>query len=141
MMLNISAQLTNWKMPAGEVGEFFYKYFLVSIFFFFGESCSMYCPGETSFSIRCRRNTSERMMPDLIKISQKYPMSGFVKILFDKNIPCEDFFDTNIPYQDLGRRLSREPTGLDLLELEGPAKAMKTWIGICGSETMTMTIA
>ena len=121
MMLNISAQLTNWKVPAGEVGEFFLtsifcENFFLQIFFvrfFFGERCKMYCPGENSFSIRCRRNTSERMM----KIS--------------RNIPC----------QDLGSRLPRRPIGLALLELEGAAKAMKTWIGICGSEAMTMTMA
>merc|ERR1712179_291535 len=69
--LSDSKYLTNWKVPAGEVGD----------------RCKMYCPGENSFSIRCRRNTSDQMMPDLIKISQKYFMSGF----FDKNIPCQDF--------------------------------------------------
>ena len=46
------------------------------------------------------------------------------------------FFDKNIPCQDLGSRLPRKPIGLDLSELEGPAEAMKKWIGISGSETI-----
>merc|ERR1719450_590982 len=38
--LSDSKYLTNWKVPEGDVGE----------------HCSMYCPGQASFSIRCRRN-------------------------------------------------------------------------------------
>ena len=67
MMIKTFIQSTNWKLPAGEVGE----------------HCSLVCPGEhnTSFSVHCRKHNGEHSADDDIfcedRFGRTYHTSGY----------------------------------------------------------------